>query len=195
VDSETLAIGLTGSFGSGCSTLAEGLASMKAEDKFTVFSLSTILKNEWKRAFRTTAEGEREPVRRELQDYGDQLRALEGRDVLARKAIELAGGENGGSRIVFDSIRNLGEVDLFRQSFARFFVVAVQCYSEMRWKRVEKRYKALGLGYDEFRRDDIRDQIESDLPNGQQVQLCVDAADIVLTRTLYQWHSTKTRRR
>ncbi len=181
MNNDALVIGLTGSFGSGCSTLGEALRSRKPNDGFAVISLSTALKNEWKRSIGSTAQAEREPTRRELQDFGNELRASQGRDVLARAAVDLANRENSGNRVVFDSIRNLGEVDFFRQSFPRFFLVAVQCSSDQRWKRVERHYKARGLGDEEFRMDDIRDQIESDLPHGQQVQLCVDDADIVIS--------------
>lgn len=178
MDNGAIVIGMTGSFGSGCSTLAEAL---RVNHSFLVFSLSSVLKDEWKQRLRAAGQPDKEPSRRELQDLGNELRASEGRDVLARRAVELANRDASGNGLVFDSIRNLGEVDFFRQSFPDFFLIAVQCSSEKRWKRVERRYRGQDLGYEEFQRDDIRDQIESDLPHGQQVQLCVDHADIVIS--------------
>lgn len=172
-----LVIGLTGSFGSGCSTLAQALSN----HGFKIFSLSSALKDEWKQRLSSAGQAEKEPSRRELQDLGNELRASQGREVLARRAVELANREAAGNRKVFDSIKNLREVNFLRQSFPDFFLVAVQCSSEKRWKRVERRYKEQDLGYEEFQRDDIRDQIESDLPYGQQVQLCVDDTDIVIS--------------
>lgn len=177
MDKSALIIGLTGSFGSGCSTLAEAL---KANHDFEVFSLSTLLKKEFSDRQPSSGQEEKEPTRRELQDLGNELRKSKGSDFLAARTIEDAEHATG-KRLVFDSIKNLAEVKLFRESIPNFFLVAVQCSSEKRWNRVEARYRNQGLSREEIERDDRRDQVEFDLPYGQQVQLCVDEADIVIT--------------
>jgi len=178
VDKDTLVIGLAGSFGSGCSTLAEAL---RIHHEFEVFSLTTFLKSEWQQRCQAAGQAEREATRRELQDLGNELRESHGRDTLARKAVEEAKKSGATGRIVFDSIKNLGEVSFLRDSFRDFFLVVVQCSSPKRWKRVERRYKRQGLGFEDFESNDLRDQIEADLPHGQQVQICVDEADIVIS--------------
>jgi len=174
---DALVLGLTGSFGSGCSTLAEAL---RVNHGFEVFSLSTLLKREFEERLRTTGEEGREPTRAELQDLGNELRQSKGRDFLARSTIQEAEQQRNADRLAFDSIKNLAEVKFLRDSFPNFFLVQVQCSSDKRWNRVEARYRRQGLGREDIEKDDIRDQVEFDLPYGQQVQLCADEADIVI---------------
>jgi len=178
VDKDTLVIGLAGSFGSGCSTLAEALRS---SHKFELFPLTTFLKSEWRQRCHAAGQAEREATRRELQDLGNELRELQGRDILARNAVEEAKKSGATGRIGFDSIKNLGEVNFLRDSFRNFFLIVVQCSSPKRWERVKGRYEKQGLESKDFQSDDLRDQIEADLPHGQQVQICVDEADVVIS--------------
>ena len=55
--------------------------------------------------------------------------------------------------------------------------MAVWCSQDERWKRIQKEYAGL---HSDFTGDDERDKNE-ELPYGQQVQLCVDSADIVIS--------------
>lgn len=163
-------IGLTGSFGSGCSTLRKGLEA----NAFYGFSLSRIVKQEW----RSRNKKKGEPLRSELQEMGNTLRK-EANDsgILATKAIEAVQGR--GKQIVFDGIRNIGEVSKFRSEYPDFYLVALNCSLPERWERCKSSYKTQKLAYEDFVVDDTRDKDE-ELDWGQQVSPCVDNADIVL---------------
>lgn len=168
-------LGLTGSFGSGCTALMKGLEKMG----FKGFSLSKYVKEEWKK------KNPKKPLevatREELQDVGNELRQKHGTSYLAKKAIEEATNEiKERSSIVFDSIRNLGEIGEFRSRFPVFFLIAVDCKTTLRWQRVKPTYDRLGLTEHHFQMDDVRDKFEEGIDYGQQVELCVDAADILI---------------
>lgn len=173
VDRDALVVGLTSSFGSGSSTLAKALGSPELD--FEVFSLSDIIKEEW----RTRPAGAEQPKRGDLQDLGNELRREHGNDYVAARSLELAGSKAQSKRLAFDSIRNRDEVEFFRDAYRNFFLVAVQCSRAERWKRMRPTYAQQKLGEDAFDTDDVRDQIE-EMEWGQQVQLCVDDADVVI---------------
>jgi len=167
-----LVVGLTGSFGSGCSTLAEALSSRCG---FAGFPLSAPLKEAWRK------KNDRDPKqapRGELQDMGNMWAGKKGQDILAQRASRAA-SKDKPPRIVFDGIKREDEVHFFRDKYPSFCLIAVQCSRDKRWNRVRRSYEAQGLGEREFERDDMRDQIE-EVKHGQQVALCVDDADIVI---------------
>lgn len=167
-----LVLGLTGSFGSGCTTLMEALKDLGFKD----FSLSKYVKKEWE-----NRNPQKPAPRSELQKIGNELRERYGVDYLAKKAIEEAKDAiETKSPLVFNSIRNLGEVEMLRNSFPDFFLISVDSTIELRWQRVKKDYEKLGLTEYDFQSDDETDKYEEDKPHGQQVQLCVDEADIVI---------------
>lgn len=173
VDKTKLALGLTGSFGSGCSTLAEALKS----HGFIRVSLSEQIKDRWAKSNSVrTAKGDR-PSRKELQDLGNDLRKTVGLRSLAEAAVQRADQLSNDPSIVFDGIRNLNEVEHLRQTFPNFFLITLWCSQNERWERIKEEYKG---SFHEFVADDERDKDE-ELPYGQQVQLCVDYADIVLS--------------
>jgi deoxycytidylate deaminase len=264
----SIIIGLTGSFGSGCSTLATALEDIG----FKCFSLSDIVRDEWKRRYPNIDVDL--ASRCELQDIGNELREKNGDFFLAREIFNQAeqkdmGGKylfswNGTPRnyntklieflkqnfnidwvrnakiekidniktikvsteknylslklndeqtevrleiddgrtdkfvvknencklniygkkkegFVFDSIRNVAEVKWFQDHCPNFYLIAVDCSHSIRWERVkEKNYYKLELKESNFEEDDIRDKNEKHSPHGQQVQLCVYEADIVI---------------
>jgi len=111
--------------------------------------------------------------RKALQDIGDEGRQ-ERLDYWVAKALEKAPLDKD---LVIDGIRNLGEIHALRSRFSNCFVCAILASRDTRWSRVkddvyDKDYKA-------FMRDDERDADE-ELPNGQQVEKCVQQADYVL---------------
>ena len=77
-----LIIGLTGSFGSGCSYIAELIL---AKNGFLCYSLSDVLKEMFKSE---TGKNPKEVPRRELQDYGDKKRAENEGDYFAQIIVE-----------------------------------------------------------------------------------------------------------
>jgi len=196
-------IGLTGSFGSGCSALMEVLEASKFEGKekvfgFRSFSLSDFVKEEWleqnwskfnpTKPLESATEQERKDTlkkakRYELQDVGNGMRKNLGCEKLAVMAIEKAEKETSdlaeNLSLIFDSVRNTMEIKTLRERFPNFYLIAVDCPKEERWRRVRGIYERHGQTETDFERDDQRDKGE-DTPYGQQVELCVDEADIMV---------------
>lgn len=165
MQSDLIIIGLTGSFGSGCSTFAKILES---EYRFKGFKISDEIRAE------AIKKGISEPDRYTLQDIGNEFRKKDGTAYWVRRILSKEEAIKS-ERIVIDGIRNLGEVQELRTS-RRFFLVAVDCSTENRWERLkDKVYKGDRLT---FERDDRRDKNEG-LAYGQQVLHCVEEADII----------------
>lgn len=172
-----LIIGLTGSFGSGCSTLMKALITQDFEG----YSLSDIVWEKWRED--NKGKKDEEAKREELQDIGNKLRKDKGNEILALKIYERAEvDKNDKKNLVFDSIRNTAEINFFRDNFpSRFYLIAVECPREMRYNRVkEKQYDPHGKNQNDFENDDERDRNEEGFEHGQQVQRCVDDADITI---------------
>jgi deoxycytidylate deaminase len=172
---DPLVIGLTGPFGSGCSTYASALAHV--DPPFKVAKLSDEVRAAW------SHEGE--PSREDLQKLGDTLRETKGTGVLAAEAIRRleADDQETYSRVALDGIRNTGEIDWLRNRFGdRFFLFAIYAPAQVRWDRVRDTYTAAGLDQQDFLDDDARDNGE-ETAHGQQVELCVDRSDVFLSNS------------
>jgi deoxycytidylate deaminase len=168
---DAVIIGLTGSFGSGCSTLANALA----KNGFIVVSLSKLVRDTWEEK-----AGGKEPSRGDLQDTGNSIRLEKGNDFLAKSALAtIESSAEPESKLVFDSIRHPAEITELRNKSRNFFLVAVSATKEERWRRLRKSYEEKKLTSIVFDDDEERDQFE-DMSYGQKVQLCVDNADVVL---------------
>jgi len=170
-----LVVGLTGSFGSGCSALKGSLVKLG----FEPFSLSKHVKETW--CNQTGKPIEKAP-RKELQDVGDALRTKNNKThYLAELAVQESKEKaKANTPLVFDNIRNIGEADYFRKIFPSFFLVAVDCSPTIRWERVRTHYQDLGFNENHFEIDDRRDKYDELTEFGQQVELCVDDADILI---------------
>lgn len=174
MSSDKIRLGLTGSFGSGCGTLMKALEKID----FKGFSLSKYVREKWEKKHGKSSEL---APREELQDIGNSLRKRYSNNYLAKKAIKEALKETKGKvNLAFRGIRNIGEVQEFRKTFSDFFLVAVDCATTRRWERVESDYVKLGLTEYNFQADDERDKYEEGIDHGQQVELCVDSADILI---------------
>jgi len=175
-------IGLTGSLGSGCSTISKALE----KEGFKRVSLSDQIKNKFKNLHpgkEPTLGSFGEDWRAELQDIGNRGRKgeftedrKEGQDY-RNHWIDLALKDIQDDTIVIDGIRNIGEIEFLRKNYPNFWVVASYADYETRWSRI----KDINAYYNEmaFKRDDLRDSDEDD-PEGQNVQRCVYEADYVL---------------
>lgn len=169
---EHCVIGLTAPFGSGCSTAAQLLHD---HGGFEVLGLSGPLREGWPTGFT--------PTRSDLQNKGNLLRKQSGdagflvADALKRAKI----GDYLKKPIVIDGIKNVGEINRLKEVFGRrFFLFTLDCPTDQRWSRVgAKDYKKLGLTIKEFTADDQRDKDE-EFQFGQQVQPCVDQADVLI---------------
>jgi deoxycytidylate deaminase len=179
-----IVIGLTGSLGSGCTSLSRAL-----EDKgFKRISLSDPIKEKFRKLHSDKNPDNTfgEDWRAELQDIGNEGRQgnyVEGFSKNNRNDhndywVKLALKDIGDSKcdIVIDGIRNIGEVEFLRDKYPHlhFWLVAVYADYETRWKRVRSLYPSERV----FERDDIRDSDE-DEKYGQNVQRCVYEADFV----------------
>lgn len=166
-----LVLGLTGGFGSGCTTIAEILSTKLG---FHGEKLSDALRAGWAKHYDT------EPQREQLQQLGDAMRREE-RSILAKGAVKQA--EKAGheiSTLVLDGIRNLGEIEYLQERFGdRFYLLAVDAPTQTRWERVRDDYATRGLAEPDFYADDARDKDE-ETAWGQQVQLCVDRSDVLI---------------
>jgi deoxycytidylate deaminase len=181
-------IGLTGSLGSGCTTLSRVLDNKG----FKRISISESIKEKFRELYpgkEPTIVSFGEEWRSELQDIGNRGRKGEfvkknnietnndnHCDYWLNLALEKIGSHRGD--VVIDGIRNIGEVESLRRKYpqSHFWLVAVYADYETRWKRVQD----ISLYQNEliFKRDDIRDSDEDDR-DGQSVQKCVYEADYV----------------
>jgi deoxycytidylate deaminase len=167
-------VGLTGAFGSGCTTAAKHLRDSRG---FTLIRLSDSLRTAWAK----THQGD--PSRVELQRLGDELRQTSHPGILVELALKELSDANDGKLppdIVIDGIRNEGEIGYLRDAYGyRFTLVAVLASFDARWARIGTIYTDKGLGLADFIADDQRDKNE-ETEYGQQVELCVDQADILI---------------
>jgi hypothetical protein len=64
-------------------------------------------------------------------------------------------------RIVFDGIRNSGEIQYLRKRCGhRFFLFALECPASERWERLKPQYEARGETFESFTADDKRNKDE-----------------------------------
>lgn len=163
----TIALGFTGSFGSGCSTFAGKIA------KAYEFQQARLSKKLWDDA----GPG---ATREELQAAGDKLRLDNGNDALAKVAFDAWQSLGKPKRFIFDSIKNPEEALFLRGKFRNFYLIAVGAPTEDRWARVKDTYKKWGLSRKDFDADDDRDREEADIAHGQNVRGCIDRSDLIL---------------
>ena len=168
-------IGLTGSFGSGCSYIANNVLAPMG---YQVVRLSDVLRAEYEAAGKGDGQA---ASRRELQAFGDESREKHGAAyfaVLAHQKI-LAQSEDGtAAKWIVDSIRNPEEVHFLREKSSSFFLFGVYATKERRWQRVQTVYDGNRKEFDE---DDERDTGRDSEKSGQRVEDCFAEADVVFS--------------
>lgn len=169
----TWVLGFTGAVGAGCSTATQWLEN---ETGYARVRLSDPVRAAWSQQNPDTT-----PTRQQLQTIGDDLRSAHGAAVLVSRALEGVSTDVTDPPVVVDGIRNLGEVEFLRDHYGhRFLLIGVLASKDTRWKRIcDTEYRNNGLTLADFTADDQRDQGE-DASYGQQVGLCVDAADAII---------------
>jgi dCMP deaminase len=156
-------IGLTGTNGAGKGEVAKYFV----HKGYQYFSLSDWLREELKKRG--------QPVSRDnLIKLGNELRRLEGADILARRVMEKIKESKGPA--VIDSIRNPAEILYFRKQ-GSFLLIAVDAPVELRFARVQ------GRGRDESAqtlKEFVAKEKEemSEASEAQQLQKCLEMADI-----------------
>lgn len=174
---DPLVLGLTGSFGSGCSFVA---ARYLNELGFRTISLSDLLKDSFAKEHTDRAKDPNR-LRAWLQDHGNELRQSHGAGHLAEQALGIMQSRPEVKRWCVDSIRNPGEVEKLRTGVVgRFYLMAVFADADVRWARVRASnyYKHNQSTFDE---DDRRDSGEDEGPAGQRVRDCYKEADIIVS--------------
>src|SRR5438067_7306837 len=170
-------VGLTGAFGSGCTTAAKYLRDTRG---FVVIRLSDTIRTEWSKHHKE------EPSRLELQRLGDELRQNNHPAILVQLALKELSDKNAGKLpeyVVVDGIRNVAEITHLRDTSGyRFTLLAVLASNDARWDRIGSGYTDRKLTRADFVGDDQRDKNE-ETDYGQQVELCVDKADILIDNT------------
>lgn len=171
-------MGLTGPFGSGCTTIRKILE--QEPFLFKGFSLSDPVRDTWKE--RNPGKSPEVSKRRELQDIGNELRQRNDDSAYcAKKAAEKARQTTTEKdSLVFDSIRNAAEVEYLRTTYPNFYLIGVCCSEKGRWDRIKNEYERGELQYPDFKADEQRDQNEEGIPFGQQVGLCMYEADVLI---------------
>lgn len=177
-------IGLTGSFGSGCSYIARDMLSseenrLHGKQRYRFCSLTKFLKDAYAEA---TRKDPQKATRRELQDFGDDQRERHERNGEYPYFAELAADvvdKDQSVPWVIDSIRNPGEIHFLRKKYdGDFYLFAVYADREERWKRVhDKFHNDRGA----FELADERDTGDSSPAWGQRVGDCFLEADAVLS--------------
>jgi deoxycytidylate deaminase len=164
----TAVIGLTGSFGSGCSKIAEEII---VPGGYRLLSLTAYLKERY-----VQETGQDNPARPQLQGFGTALREKNGADCLARLAIEEMRKQSECKKWVIDSIKNPHEAEALRREFSNFFLMGVFADKDVRLKRLENLY---GDDVNAFNREDRTDSREG-VEHGQRVAACFYSADLVI---------------
>jgi len=176
-------IGLTGPFGSGCSTIAKILSDKIEYRKgqkygFEYIKISDILKREARNQGINIEKIEPRQRRKVLQDLGNNLRKEKGLGVLVQWAIAEA-RQKDKNLIVIESIKNPGEL-IELKKYPNAYLMAIDAPYDVRWKRAKDVYKG---DQQQFDIDDERDRNEG-IECGQNVQKCVDLADIFITNEI-----------
>lgn len=176
-DKQKIVIGITGAFGSGCTTAARHL---RDERGFEMLKLSECLRSEW-----NAQHPDKPPKRGDLQKLGDDMRTNKGGGFLVNSVLETFWNRYSTQpepeRLVIDGIRNVQEIKRLQDIYGyRFLLIAVLASSEDRWGRIgSSAYVDFGLGRSDFIADEQRD-LNEETTHGQQVELCMDRADILL---------------
>lgn len=193
-------IGFTGSIGSGCSETCKVIEEF-SENKPLKLSLSQLLREEinkdqdLKKEFDIVKKKGMEEIRLFLQEQGNRLREYNNNPhILVDKVLDkIEELKNQGKLtdkdfILIDSIKNISEIDALRDRF-RVYIFAIYADEDERWHRVMDIYNHR---HDLFLRDDKRDHKEKKW-HGQQVDSCVDSADILIKNDVDIVESEKNR--
>jgi len=164
-------IGIVGPLACGKGVVADFLIQ---NEGYSSFSLSTLVHEEAKKRGFTTI------TRSLLQDIGNDMRKNEGQDVLARRAIKILHPTPSTlhPNIIIEGIRNPGEVE-YLKSIPGFILIAVHADQRIRFTRVLSRAKPWDpTNWELFLQVDQRDSGEKGIAVGQQVESCMNMADV-----------------
>jgi len=199
IDASCLMLGFTGSPGSGCTFLSEGVSGTLS-DHGHYYRLSDVLN-------KIATERGLEQTVSNLQDIGNELRSKVQSDgkpnlsilidaCIQNIEIDIESAnftKNENAVILIDGIKNVGEVKSLKQ-FPNFYLISVQADRSVRSSRLvgatasKHRFNT----EEEFLIADKRDE-EEDIPNGQQIKRCNYLADIIVNNNEVQESERKKR--
>lgn len=168
MQNKPLIIGITGPFGSGKSTAAQFFVSQG----FVPIVLSSFLEEEVKKKYMGTI------TRKLLQDKGNELRKKYGKEILAKKALEVIKRDNIIKATV-DGIRNMGEIQELQKK-SNFILIALVVNRTIRFERLQKLKRREVLTWDLFKKLDYRDLGLGQKENGLRVSSCIALADVFI---------------
>ena len=174
--SNAIAVGLTGQFGAGCTTVGEYLE----ETGFHYYSLSRIIKTSLQKRLGPIEYeklSKKKGFRRELQNEGNRLREPDTQAIAKQVFDEIKSAHHESEDIVIDSIRNPMEVEFFNATFPRFFLLALDASSDVRLLRTKSSYED---DEEQFKQDDMRDKGDEEPVYGQHAETCVYQSDVVI---------------
>ena len=166
---EKLVVGLVGPLGSGKTTVAEYLVS---QGYFSLRFSQPIDKEIEKRGAART--------RQTQQDIGDEFRKKSGPDYISKLLIEEINLDNKEEKFVVEGFRNPAEVAPFRK-LKKFILVGLNADPIVRFERLAKRNQDRDPEHwEEFQRQEARDQGIGQPEHGQNVLGCLELADFIV---------------
>lgn len=148
------------------------LIKLLEEKGYTCVSLSDVIREK-------TREWGLPLVRENLQNVGDQLRQKFGLTILAELATQEI-RKNPEKKFVIDSVRNPLELEYIRKHF-QAFVIGITASAERRFAMMKSRGREWDpKTWEEFKRLEERDRGIGQEAYGQQVEKCLQMADIVI---------------
>lgn len=166
-------IGLVGDIASG-----KGMVAKILEDKgYSRHVLSDRIREEISRHGLIDLVDDRET----LQDIGNELRCEHGPQALAEITDSFINASQSRF-VVVDGLRNTAEIAYFKAKYPEFYVIGVDADKEVRLGRYLARTKRGDPKTEvDFNRLDSRDMGTGENKFGQQVSVCFEIADIVIT--------------
>jgi deoxycytidylate deaminase len=116
-------------------------------------------------------------LRRILQNEGNRIREADAAAIAKEIHKEMKSARHENKDIVIDSIRNPAEVQYFSAALERFFLLALDASSEVRWLRKQSDYED---EEERFKQDDMRDKGDEEPRHGQHTEACVYLSDVVI---------------
>ncbi len=166
---KNLIVGLVGTIGAGKTTVAKKLE----QDGFVNLRLSVALEKE------ILAQG-LPLVRINYQTTADRLREEKGADYLSRILITEIEKHPQSSKFVIDGFRNTGEIKPFREK-GNFLLIGVDAPLEVRYQRlVDKKNSRSPKNWEDFIKQEVRDNGEGEPAWGQHISACLGEADFIV---------------